>query len=61
MKGWRKVKKLMSKSRCASGSFRYKSVGKKTKLLICCPTGYWNKRAERCEVGTRAYEVLKRR
>jgi hypothetical protein len=60
MKGWKK-RRLMKKSACARGSFRY--VGKKgakTRVLICCPRGHYSKKADRCEVGTRAYEILRR-
>jgi hypothetical protein len=38
-------------------SFRYKRSGRAW-VLIGCPRGQWNARAERCRVGTRAYKLL---
>lgn len=38
-------------------SFRWVKRGK-AKILVGCPRGKWDPKAERCKVGTRAYAVL---
>lgn len=47
-----------SPSRCAKGSFRTIKRGK-LRLVICCPKRKWNRRTQRCKVGTMAQSILK--
>lgn len=56
----KKCKQVVSKRRAAKGSQRWVKRGK-TYLLIACPVGKWNKKAERCKVGTFAVEKVKAR
>lgn len=63
MKGWKRARRMMPKSKCARGSFRtLDTESGDTRILICCPKGpgHWNKRTKQCNVGTRAYEILRR-
>lgn len=57
MKGYC-AKKVASKTSFDSRSFRLITRGK-NRILIGCPKGKWKPKAQRCTVGTRAYEVLK--
>ena len=45
------------KSRFDSRSFRWVLSGR-GRILVGCPRGKWQPRAQRCSVGTRAYKVL---
>lgn len=54
----RKCRKVVSKRRVAKGSQRWIKRGK-TYLLIGCPVGKWNARAQECKVGTFAIEKVK--
>lgn len=56
----KKCKQVVSKRRVAKGSQRWVKRGK-TYLLIACPVGKWNKKTERCKVGTFAVEKVKAR
>lgn len=47
-------------SACARGSFRTIKSGK-ARIVICCPKGKWNKKTQRCRVGTTAQSVLRPR
>lgn len=58
-KNFVRERKLSPKS-CAKGSFRTITRGK-VKLVVCCPKGKWNRRTQRCRVGTRAQSILRRR
>ncbi len=51
-------KRQFSPKKCARGSFRMKEIGGGKKLVICCPKGKWNRRRQRCKVGTRAQSIL---
>lgn len=43
----------MPSRRCDPRSYRAKLVGKRTRLLFCCPRGKWQPRLKRCSVGVR--------
>jgi hypothetical protein len=53
-------KRQFSPKKCAAGSFRTIERGD-TKIVVCCPKGEWDKRRQRCRVGTRAQSILKPR
>lgn len=58
-KGFRETK-LRPKIRCAERSHRIKILSRRTRLVICCPAGTtegkanWNRKTKRCRIGTRA-------
>lgn len=53
-------KRQRSPKSCAPGSFRTIKRGK-NRIVICCPRGHWNRKRQRCRVGTRAQSILKAR
>jgi len=54
-------KRLVSPSKCAPGSFRVKTIKKDVKMVVCCPKGYYNRKARRCKIGTIAQNIMKRK
>lgn len=47
----------ITKAQADPRSFRWKQSGR-ARILLACPRGAWNNRAERCETGIRAYKIL---
>lgn len=54
-------KRLMSPKKCSPSSFRFKRIGARKALIVCCPKGHWDAKRKRCRVGTRAQAVLIKR
>ena len=50
-----------SPSVCDPRSFRTKPVSKKTKLVVCCPKGKFDRKTKRCKVGTKTQSILKKK
>jgi hypothetical protein len=50
-------KGTISKAQADPRSFRWLESGK-AKVLIACPKGSWNDRAQRCATGIAAYKIL---
>lgn len=66
MKNYRVIRRGVKKRACARGSFRTITVGRTisgptTRAIICCPRGKWNRRSKKCRVGTKMYEILRRK
>ncbi len=57
-KGWREKK--LATIECAAGSMRTKTLGPKTRLLVCCPRGPGHYKGGRCKVGMRAVAKLEK-
>jgi hypothetical protein len=53
-------KRLRSPRSCSPGSFRTVKRGR-TRIVVCCPRGKWNRRSRRCRVGTMAQSILRKR
>jgi len=53
-----KHKHIAAPSKFAKGSIRTVTRGK-TKIRVGCPKGAFNKKTQRCRVGTRAVSILK--
>lgn len=49
----------ISPNKCAKRSFRTKAVSKNTRLIVCCPKGYYSK--NRCRSGMILQSKLTRR
>lgn len=52
-------RRKMSPSKCAPGSFRTITTGRRHERIICCPRGHFKR--GRCRVGTVTQSVLTRR
>lgn len=48
-------------SKCARGSFRTKLIGRSIARTFCCPKGFYDKKREKCRVGTITQTVLKKK
>lgn len=42
-------------------SFRTKKRGKNTRIVVGCPKGKYNRKTEKCKVGTRVQTILRRK
>lgn len=40
-------------------SFRMKKISKGKRILVACPVGKWNAKAQRCKVGMKLHAILR--